>query len=179
MNRKGTTLCISSPTNWEKRREVYRHHISQFRLLVDIYSTLCILWVEGEGWKLWQKLNKFIQTADCAIIVILCFHSRGQHLFKFIATKESVYLRKEFNSHRTGLGHKYGRHDVKWKHTIGAIHKVPTKVRDAEETLIYDNLLNSKRITKQHICYMLTLWNNTLLKLFQNEGLNKLGWVPA
>ena len=49
------------------------------------------------------------------------------------------------------LGHKYGRHEVKWKHTIGAIHKVPTKVRDAEETLIYDNLLNSKRITKQHI----------------------------
>ena len=25
---------------------------------------------EGEGWKLWQKLNKFIQTAECAIIVI-------------------------------------------------------------------------------------------------------------
>ena len=190
MNRKGTTLYISSPTNWDKRREVSRHRISQFRLLVDIYSTLCILWVEGEGWKLWQKLNKFIQTAECAIIVILCFHSRGQHLFKFIGTKESVYIRKEFNSHRTGLGHKhgrrfivlghkYGRHDVKWKHRIGAIHKVPTKVRDAEESLVYDNLSNNKRITKQHICYMLILWNNTLLKLFQNEGLNKLGWVPA
>ena len=25
---------------------------------------------EGEGWKLWQKLNKFIQTAECVIIVI-------------------------------------------------------------------------------------------------------------
>ena len=25
---------------------------------------------EGGGWKLWQKLNKFIQTAECAIIVI-------------------------------------------------------------------------------------------------------------
>ena len=35
--------------------------------------------------------------------VILCFHSRGQHLCKFIGTKESVYIRKEFNSHRTGL----------------------------------------------------------------------------
>ena len=55
--------------------------------------------------------------------------SRGQHLCKFIGTKESVYLRKEFNSYRTGLGHKhgrrfivlgrqYGRHDVMWKHTI-------------------------------------------------------------
>ena len=41
-------------------------------------------------------------------------------------TKESVYIRKEFNSHRTGLehkhgcrfivlGHKYGNHDVMWK----------------------------------------------------------------
>ena len=28
------------------------------------------------------------------------FHSRGQHLCKFIGTKESVYIRKEFNSHR-------------------------------------------------------------------------------
>ena len=60
---------------------------------------------------------------------ILCFHSRGQHLCKFIGRKESVYIRKEFKSHRTGLGHqhgrhfivlghKYGRHDVMWKHTI-------------------------------------------------------------
>ena len=32
---------------------------------------------------------------------IMCFHSRGQHLCKFIGTKESVYIRKEFNS--TGL----------------------------------------------------------------------------
>ena len=44
-------------------------------------------------------------------------------IIKFIGTKESVYIRKEFNSYRTGLGdkhgcrfivleHKYGRHDV-------------------------------------------------------------------
>ena len=57
------------------------------------------------------------------------FHSRGQHLCKFIGTTESVYIKKEFNSHRTGLGHKHGRrfivwghkyghHDVMWKHTI-------------------------------------------------------------
>ena len=32
------------------------------------------------------------------------FHSRVQHLCKFIATKESGYIRKEFNSQRTGLG---------------------------------------------------------------------------
>ena len=40
---KGTTLYISSPTNWERRREVSRHRISQFCVLVDIYSILCVL----------------------------------------------------------------------------------------------------------------------------------------
>ena len=60
---------------------------------------------------------------------IECFHSRGQHLCKFIGTKESVCTRKEFNSHRIGLGHQhgrrfivlghqYGRRDVMWKHSI-------------------------------------------------------------
>ena len=43
--------------------------------------------------------------------------------------KESIYIRKEFNSHRIGLahqhgrrfivlGHQYGRRDVMWKHSI-------------------------------------------------------------
>ena len=60
---------------------------------------------------------------------IECFHSRGQHLCKFIGTKESVCVRKEFNSQRSGLGqqhgrrfivlgHQYGRRDVMWKHSI-------------------------------------------------------------
>ena len=34
---------------------------------------------------------------------IECFHSRGQHLCKFIGTKESVCIRREFHCHRTGL----------------------------------------------------------------------------
>ena len=34
--------------------------------------------------------------------VIECFHSRGQHLCKFIGTKQSVCIRKEFNSHGIG-----------------------------------------------------------------------------
>ena len=60
--------------------------------------------------------------------IIDCFHSRGQHLCKFIETKESVCIRKEFNSQRIGLGHQhgrrftvlghqYGRRDVMWKHS--------------------------------------------------------------
>ena len=51
-------------------------------------------------------------------VPIECFHSRGQHLCKFIRTKERVCIRKEFNSHRIGLGHQYGRRDVMWKHSI-------------------------------------------------------------
>ena len=60
------------------------------------------------------------------------FHSRGQHLCKFIGTKERVCIRKEFNSQRTGLrhqhgrrfivlGHQYGRRDVIWKHSISKL----------------------------------------------------------
>ena len=61
--------------------------------------------------------------------LIECFHSRGQHLCKFIGTKESVCIRKEFNSQRIGLGHQHGRcfivlgnqyghRDVMLKHSI-------------------------------------------------------------
>ena len=37
------------------------------------------------------------------------FHSRGQHLCKFIGTKESIYMREEFNSQRIFLVHQHGR----------------------------------------------------------------------
>ena len=43
---------------------------------------------------------------------IECFHSRRQHLCKFIGTKESVCIRKEFNSQRISLGHQHGRRHV-------------------------------------------------------------------
>ena len=36
-------------------------------------------------------------------------HSRGHELCKFIGKKERFYAIKEFNSHRTGLGHQHGR----------------------------------------------------------------------
>ena len=50
---------------------------------------------------------------------IECFHSRGQHLCKFIGTKESVCIRKEFNSQRTGLGHQHGRRFIGLGHQHG------------------------------------------------------------
>ena len=53
------------------------------------------------------------------------FHSRGQNLCKFIKTKESVCIRREFNSHRICLGYQHGRRfivlghpNVIWKHSI-------------------------------------------------------------
>ena len=38
-----------------------------------------------------------------------------QHLCKFIGTRKSFYIRKEFNSHRIRLEHQYGRRDVMGK----------------------------------------------------------------
>ena len=52
-------------------------------------------------------------------VMMECFHSRGQHLRKFIRTKESVCIRKEFNSHRTGLGHQHGGRFIVLGHQYG------------------------------------------------------------
>ena len=68
---------------------------------------------------------------------VLCMeriHSRGQHLCKFMGTKEIFYIRKEFNSHRIGLEHQhgrrfivlenqYGRRDVMWIRSICRLAK--------------------------------------------------------
>ena len=52
-----------------------------------------------------------------------CFHSRGgQTPCKLIGTKESVCIRKEFNCHRTGLGHKHGRRFIVLGHQYGRLH---------------------------------------------------------
>ena len=47
------------------------------------------------------------------------FHSRGQQPCKFIVTKDSFYIRKEFNSHRIGLGHQHGRRFIVLGHQYG------------------------------------------------------------
>ena len=109
--------------------------------------------------KLRQKLQSSHSDVICALRYFLCFHSRGQHLRKFIRTKESVYIRKEFNSHRTGLGHqhgcrfivlghKYGRHDVMWKH-----------IRELQQQL-------RRRLRKRHLKSEFALLQ-TLSRLFQ------------
>ena len=68
---------------------------------------------------------------------VLCMeriHSRGQNLCKCMGKTEIFYIKKEFNSHRTGLGrqhgrrfivlgHKYGRRDVMWIRSICRLGK--------------------------------------------------------
>ena len=53
------------------------------------------------------------------IKIIERFDSRVQHPCKFIGTLESVCLRKEFNSHRTGLEHQHGRRFIVLEHQYG------------------------------------------------------------
>ena len=45
----------------------------------------------------------------CEIVFIEPFHSRGQHLCKFIGTKESACIRKEFSPRKIVLLHQHGR----------------------------------------------------------------------
>ena len=57
------------------------------------------------------------------------FHSRGRLYVNLLEQKKAFAEEKEFNSHRTSLGHQhglrfivlghqYGRRDVMWKHFI-------------------------------------------------------------
>ena len=64
-------------------------------------------------------LNSSYRVPSVVAGAIECFHSRGQHLCKFIGTKESVCIRKEFNSHCTGLGHQHGRRFIVLGHQYG------------------------------------------------------------
>ena len=52
-------------------------------------------------------------------VCIECFHSRGQHLCKFVGTKGGVCIRKEFNSQRTVLGHRHGCRFIVLGHQYG------------------------------------------------------------
>ena len=105
---------------------------------------------------LFGEMRKTFLTSVCYFIgswsnlrskqSIECFHSRGQHLCKFIGTKGDVCIRKELNSHRICLGHQhgrrfivlghqYGRRDVMWKHSI----------RTTDKTIVRFSILFKKK----------------------------------
>ena len=107
--------------------------------LVSVFKYRCLLNTGLFYSKYWKKRLKhtelFVRLIQGVRLLLSplnigYFHSRDQYLCKFTGTKESVYIRKEFNSHRIGLGHQHGRRfnvlgqqygcrDVMWKHSIG------------------------------------------------------------
>ena len=99
--------------------------------LVNTLKSLIMLEIDSHV-NLEKHVMNTCKTAFYHLRNIECFHSRGQHICKFIGTKERVCIRKEFNSQRTGLGHQhgrrfivlghqYGRRDVMWEHSIAKI----------------------------------------------------------
>ena len=52
----------------------------------------------GRGVLMKVLYREFPPEGNTLPFYIECFHTRGQHLRKFIGTKESVHIRKEFNS---------------------------------------------------------------------------------
>ena len=66
-----------------------------------------------------EILNDNYAYRNLELQTMECFHSRGRHLYKFIGTKESVCIRKVFNSHRTSLGHQHGRRFIVLGHQYG------------------------------------------------------------
>ena len=52
-------------------------------------------------------------------VAIERFHSRGQYLCKFIGTKESIYIRKGFDSQRIFQLHHHGRRFIVLEHQYG------------------------------------------------------------
>ena len=110
------------------------------------------------------------------------FHSRDQHLRKFMGTKESVYIRKEINSHRISLehqhgrrffvlGHQYGRRDVMWKRSIGILNTIASDykryfeftIRRTLQTLLDHSFAEACHRSLQTIiwtmpCHKIPLW---------------------
>ena len=119
---------------WHNIRAVFSHVYLQSFLLHDIRAFFfCHIYLRSFLF-LWafypQVYDHFLTNAH-----IFCVFTHVASIYaKVIGTKESVYIRKEFNSHRIVLGHRHGHrfivlghkyrgHDVTWKHTICAQKK--------------------------------------------------------
>ena len=86
-----------------------------------IYFIVISLSIDIDNFRRWLEIFKEIQTQKNLKIFLAIerFHSRDQHLYKFIETKGSVYIRKEFNSHRICLVHEHGRRFIALEHQYG------------------------------------------------------------
>ena len=85
-----------------------------------------------------RNLFKVAEGCFPFLFFIECFHSRGQHLCKFIGTDESVCIRKEFTSQKIGLGHQHGRRFIvlghHWK-TSQQYKPTPKKFKEVANLL--------------------------------------------
>ena len=68
-----------------------------------------------------KQATIIMQTGHATFLQNECFHSHGQHLCKFIGTKESVCIRKEVNSHRIGLGHQHCHRFIFWDTNMAVV----------------------------------------------------------
>ena len=101
-----------------------------FVLLVELENDAKKVWTEfelklsgsGSKWRLnnYWKCSENVPSLSKGSSRIERFHSRGQRLCKFIGTKESLCIRKEFHSHRIGLGHQHGRRFIVLGHQYGS-----------------------------------------------------------
>ena len=69
-----------------------------------IFNSLLGVWISRQNNLVFDILLIFLY-----IFNLERFHSRVQQPCKFIETKESVYIRKELNSHRIGLVQQHGK----------------------------------------------------------------------
>jgi len=94
-----------------------------------------------------------------------------QQLYKFIGTKESVYITKDFNSHRIGLGHQHGCCGVMWKHSIAHLRYCLSCKRSVtwpgRSCKCFPKV---KKIIRLHICEM-PCSNSSLQEFYSIEKL--------
>ena len=83
-------------------------------------TNICLYQRKMDSWFIDWLISLFLSLYRLHLLKnIECFHSHGQRLCKFIGTKESVCIRKEFNFHRTGLGHQHGHRFIALGHQYG------------------------------------------------------------
>ena len=83
--------------------------------------------------------NKF-KVADGrfpCLSFIECFHSRGQHLCKFMGIDESVCIRKESTSQKIGLGHQHDRRFIVLGHQWKTSQHINPHQRNSKKAPIY------------------------------------------
>ena len=67
-------------------------------------------------------MKLYVGAKEVVVILIERFHSHGQYLFKCMGTKQIVYVRKEFNSHRICLEHQHGHCFIVLEYQNGRRH---------------------------------------------------------